>query len=196
MRTRLRTFLLAILVAAIPANAQADEREDIYFSDIAGYFQDSTSVLQEIVTEEIDLEDVPVIFRVSQETGASPQQITQLRLQGDSWTDIMRTRGMTPGTLYFVVAADFDSKTYTPLFAKYDAPQAEWSAIALTDDDVVNLVNLRFIYRRHGYSIFEVMAMRDLGKGFPAINQQIATLKHEQMLEEKEKKKKAAAASD
>jgi hypothetical protein len=191
MRTLPGYLVVAIFVIALPMRALGTDKEDAYFADIAAHFQDSTAVLQEILAEEIDPEDLPVCFVVARETNSSAQQIAQLRKQGDSWADIMRTKGMSPRAFYFIVAVDFDSKTYSPLFAKYTTvPQSEWPDIVLSDEDVVNLVNLKFIYRRHGYSVFEVMAMRDIGKSFPTINQQIARLKQELMRKEREEKKK------
>jgi hypothetical protein len=49
----------------------------------------------------------------------------------------------------------------------------------LTDDDIVNLVNLKFLYRHHDYSVYEIMAMRDIGKNFIRINSQVHAVKAE-----------------
>ena len=54
-----------------------------------------------------------------------------------------------------------------------------WKDIELTDSEVVDLVNLKFMYSLHDYSVYEIMAMRDFGKSFLRINQQVELAKQE-----------------
>lgn len=43
----------------------------------------------------------------------------------------------------------------------------------LSDDDVINLVNLKFTAEHYGYKPEEIIKMRSTGKGFVVINDEI-----------------------
>ena len=58
MGTRTGRLLTIILAAALPASVGADEKLDTYYTDVAAFFNDSTSVLQDIVAEEIDPDEL------------------------------------------------------------------------------------------------------------------------------------------
>ena len=183
-------FLISLLCLIVLVSvASADSSLEEYYADAVDFFADSTSTLADILAFEPDPEDVPVIFMLSQITGVSPVKMAELRDRGDGWQALMSVRGAKPQDLYFMISADFESKVFSPVFEKFSStPESDWGKIELTDQDIVNLVNLRFVYRNHGYSAFEVMAMRDRGESFPAINQKIAALK-QKLMEEAAKNK-------
>ena len=49
----------------------------------------------------------------------------------------------------------------------------KWREIRLSDDDVVNFVNLRFISERNGCSPDKVVRMREKGDNFVSINKSV-----------------------
>ncbi len=52
-------------------------------------------------------------------------------------------------------------------------PEKDWNTIRLTDAEIVDFVNLRFISEYHSYSPEEVIRMRSAGAGFITINDNI-----------------------
>ena len=71
----------------------------------------------------------------------------------------------------------------------------EWYKIQLSDADVVNFVNLRFMSEHYGYSPNDVIKMRAGGKNFKQINHHVkaknqkAKKAHKKAAKAKEKKK-------
>src|SRR4030042_32287 len=52
-------------------------------------------------------------------------------------------------------------------------PKKQWRTIDLSDADVVNLVNLRFVSDHYKYGPEKVMKLREGGKNFVAINDEV-----------------------
>ena len=70
------------------------------------------------------------------------------------------------------------------------------SFLVLTDEEIMNLVNLRFISSHFDYSVFEIMAMRDHGKDFQRIAADVAQAKEQAAAAEKAQKREAAKEKD
>jgi hypothetical protein len=49
----------------------------------------------------------------------------------------------------------------------------KWAQIRLTDADIVNFVNLKFISEKYGYAPEEVVKMRAKGQSFVSINAKV-----------------------
>jgi hypothetical protein len=52
-------------------------------------------------------------------------------------------------------------------------PKKDWRTIVLGDDDVVNLVNLKFMSEHYGYPPEKIIKMRSGGKEFVSIYDEI-----------------------
>lgn len=182
---------LALFVASV---AVAGEREDRFYDDVASYYGDTLGVVDQLVEMGIADEDLAVCMHVAKETQTTPLRIGEVRKRGDSWMEIIRGRGVKINSLFFLISGKYESKIYKPIFAKFTAlPESKWNELQFSDAEIINLVNLRCIYQHHDYSVFEVMAMRDIGKKFVTINEQIGDLKKEMIKAEKAKKKAKAA---
>ncbi len=51
--------------------------------------------------------------------------------------------------------------------------QSQWQQIKLTDEEVINLVNLKFISSHYDYSVFTIMEMRDNGFSYREISKKV-----------------------
>jgi hypothetical protein len=56
-------------------------------------------------------------------------------------------------------------------------PRKDWGGIKLSDADVVNLVNLKFISGQYGYAPDEVAGMRSKGESFVGIHGKVKASK-------------------
>ncbi len=183
------------LVALFGQGSVAAEGESQFHQGIVDYYNVSTADLANILIKGISNEDLPVVFHISQKSGQSAEKIADLRLRGDHWLDIAKVRGLGPKDFYVLVMSDVTSKTYAPIMAKFKAtPVQNWNQLELTDSDIVNLVNLKFIASHNDYSIFETMSLRDNGQKFVQINSEISTRKAAWVARENEKRAKAAVA--
>lgn len=114
--------------------------------------------------------EIPVILFISQRAGVSLSAIINLRLAGSRWMDISLHFGLGP-ELYYVPVQRVHGSPYGHAYGHFqNRNRNEWQKIRLADDDVVNLVNLRFISERYGYPAEDVMQMRSSGKSFLSIH--------------------------
>ena len=117
--------------------------------------------------------DIPVVFFISQHARVTPEVIVNLRLSGLSWMDISLRFGLG-SEAYYVPVQKVYGPPYGNAYGYYqNRSRSEWNKIRLADDDVVNLVNLRFISERYNQPPEDVMRMRSSGRGFVNINDDI-----------------------
>lgn len=118
-------------------------------------------------------EELPVVFYLAARTGASPDAIIKLRLGGKSWMDISFQYGLTAEAFYVPVKGD-PGPPYGNAYGHFkNRHRNEWGNIRLTDSDVVNLVNLKFISEHYGCTPDDVIKMRSKGSNFVNINAEV-----------------------
>jgi hypothetical protein len=122
---------------------------------------------------QIPNEEIPVVFFLAQRAGVDPTLIIDLRLGGRSWMDITYYYGMG-ADIYYVKSKPASGPPYGKAIGYYkNVPHKEWKYIKLANEDVINLVNLRFISSYYGCPTDKVMKMRSNGKTFVDINKDI-----------------------
>lgn len=134
---------------------------------------------QVVVVKEkrISDEELPVVFFLAKRAAVAPDVIIKLRHSGKSWMEITNDFGLNAGIFYVPVSGNPGppyGKAYGH-FRKRD--RSDWGHIWLSDDDVVNFVNLRFISEQYNYSPDEVIKMRQNGNGFVDINAKVKSNK-------------------
>jgi hypothetical protein len=118
-------------------------------------------------------EELPVVFFLAERTGQKPSVIIKLRLSGKSWMDIAIHYGLTAEIFYVPVKHD-PGPPYGKAYGHFkNKKKADWGAIRLTDVEIVNFVNLKFISQHYGYSPDEVIKMRGSGQNFVEINAKV-----------------------
>jgi len=118
-------------------------------------------------------EDLPVVFLIATRAGIAPDSVIKLRLSGQSWLDITLHYGLSP-EIFYVPVQQTPGPPYGKAYGYYkNKPRSEWNTIKLSDAEVVNLVNLKFISEHYGYSPDEVIRMRASGKNFVEINHEV-----------------------
>jgi hypothetical protein len=120
-------------------------------------------------------EELPVVFFLAARARVEPSAILSLRAGGMSWLGISVHFRLTPDIFFVPVTMERIGPPYGHAygyFKKY-RPTREWKKIVLTDAEVVDLVNLRFISESHGISPEAVIGMRAQGKAFVSINDEI-----------------------
>ena len=123
-------------------------------------------------------DEIPVVCFIAQRAHVAPSAVLDLRSRGESWMDISLHFGLTPD-VYYVPVTEVYGSTYDRAYGYYRSrPRTEWNSIRLSDADVVNFVNLRFVSDHYGYSAPQVMKMRDQGHSFVKINDEARSWKH------------------
>lgn len=180
MRSLIVLFALAALSAGVPA-ARADSRMDLgatvvngglrgFYLSLGEYYRVPEREIVVIRDRHIPDYDIPVVLYIAQRARVAPGVVVDLRLAGNSWMDITLRFGLGPD-IYYVPAQRVYGPPYGNAYGYYKhKKRKDWHTIRLADDDVVNLVNLRFISERYGHPPEEVMRMRSAGRSFVAIN--------------------------
>ena len=115
-------------------------------------------------------EELSVVFYIAGIAGEKPEAIIRLRLGGSSWYDISIKYGIY-ANMYYVPLKSNPGPPYGKAYGYFkNKPRKEWKNINFTDEDIINLVNLRFISDYYGYDPTQIVKMRNEGKGFVAIN--------------------------
>jgi hypothetical protein len=182
---RFLTVLLALAALSVGAPvAQAETRVDIGASivsgDLRGFYLSLCEYYQVPEREVVVLRaryipdyDIPVVLYIAQRARVAPGVVVDLRLAGHSWMDITLRFGLGPD-IYYVPVQRVYGPPYGNAYGHYkNKNRNDWHTIRLADDDVVNLVNLRFISERYGHPPEEVMRMRSAGGSFSAINDEL-----------------------
>ena len=180
---RLPVILFALMLfAGMPVHA--DNRVDVgativdgnirnFYLAIGEYYRVPEREVVLIRDRHIPHHEVPVVLYLAQRAHVEPGMIVDLRLKGQSWMDITLHFGLGPD-IYYVPMREVSGPPYGHAYGHYkNKPKKQWKNIRLDDDEVVNMVNLRFISDRYKYSPDTVARMRSGGKDFVVINEDI-----------------------
>jgi hypothetical protein len=114
-------------------------------------------------------EELPVVFFLASRAHVDPQVIIDLRMRHRmSWLDITFHYGLTP-EIYYVPLLRV-GPPYGNAYGHYKKHKNNYKRVVLADDDVVNLVNLRFMSEYHGIAAEVVMDRRGRGEKFFVMN--------------------------
>lgn len=123
--------------------------------------------------------EIPVVYYLARRARVAPEVIIGLRLDGRGWFDIALHYGLGPDVFYVPVPA---GRCYGPPFGKayghYKHHKKGKRVVILDDDDVVNLVNLRFISDYYRVPPERVIELRSSGKDYVIINDEMGRAKH------------------
>ena len=124
-------------------------------------------------------DELPVVFFLASHANVEPGVIVKLRLGGESWMDIALHYKLSPEIFY----VHFDRDPGPPYGRAWgyfhNRERREWGKIRLADDDIVNVVNLKFISERYGYEPDEIVKHRARGENFVAIHKEAKGHKHD-----------------
>ncbi len=172
-------------------NLSVNEEGSGFSFSISNYYRVPEREVIIIKERGIDEEELPVVFFIAKRARVSPDVIIKLRLSGYSWMDISLRYGIGPEAYYVpveetVIIGPPYGKAYG-YYKKY--PRHKWKLIRLEDDDIVNLVNLRFISEYHGIPPREVIRLKGDGKKFAVMDREIKEKKKAKHKEGKHKGK-------
>jgi hypothetical protein len=116
-------------------------------------------------------EELPVVFYLAAQAHVPYREIVQLRMQKLGWMQIAMRYKLDPSIFYVPVKGQVRGAVYGKTYGYYQGrPHRKWKQIKLSDADVVNFVNLKFVSEHYKYDPAEVIKMREGGKSFVAIH--------------------------
>ena len=163
----------------IGLNVSGDKEglEYFYFS-IGNYYKVPEKEVIIIKQKGIPDDEIPVVFFIANCAKVKPVTILDLRLKNMTWMDITLKYGLKPEIFYIPIKLN-PGPPYGKAYGYFKKPRNTWDKIVLTNDEIINLVNLKFISEYHGYALEEVIKMRSSGKKFNEINYEIQKIKNE-----------------
>lgn len=178
-------FLAAILLSLGMSGGYASAGVDVgvsigeeglrsFYLAIGDYFRVPQREVVVIRERHVRDHEIPVVLFLAKHARVEPRIIIDMRLGGRSWMDIIFHYHLSPEILY-VPVHEVKGPPYGKAYGHYKKHKhnKKWKAKDLDDDDVVNLVNLRFVSEHYGYSADAVVKMRESGRDFVVIHDEV-----------------------
>jgi len=172
-------FVLALggLTAATSADAQTAYSVSASIGDfhvaVSNYYQVPEREVIVVRERRIPDEELPVVFFIAQRAHVPPARIVDMRLRGSSWWDISVRYGLD-ADVYYVPVAVRTGPPYGRAYGHYKKPRNEWRTLVLTDADIVNLVELRFMSEHYHVAPERIIEMRERNVDFLSINRDVS----------------------
>lgn len=168
-------WILVLAVCARQAGAQVYTGTRIeknggvngYHLSMGNYFNTTEREILACSKSGVPPEELPVVFFIAHQAGVSPAAVIGLHTRGMSWMKIAGHFNLSPRVFYVPIEGNIQGSLYKRIYAHY---QEDKSRIRLTDSDIINLVNLKFMSDHYGHDPREIIQMRSKGKTFPDID--------------------------
>lgn len=175
------SFVAILAVGSVLADANSDKTLE-YIMAVGNQYNADYEVVNNIMNSYVSVDELPVVFFIANTAHVDPVEVAKMRSDKNSWMDITSSYELSPKNYYVMISGKIKNSEFKATFDKYHTVlTSQWDKIELTDQDIINLVNLRFIYQYNDYSPYEVMDMRSYGKSYVNINHSIAELKNKLM---------------
>jgi hypothetical protein len=170
-------LVLGGVIAAPGADAQTAYRVSASVGDfhvaVSNYYQVPEREVIVVRERRIPDEELPVVFFIAQRAHVPPARIVDMRLRGSSWWDISVRYGLN-ADVYYVPVAVRTGPPYGRAYGHYKKPRNEWRTLVLTDADIVNLVELRFMSEHYHVAPERIIEMRDRNVDFVSIHREVS----------------------
>lgn len=186
-RIKLTVMAAILLVLGLAAGIRAEMQAGIslnsgglsnFYLAIGDYNRVPETEVIVIKQRGIPDEELPVVFFIAAKAGVSRDEIIRLRLKNYSWMSIVRKYRLNPAIFYIPVNVQIRKGPYGKAYGYYQRkPENKWKNINLSNQDIINCVNLRFVSEHYGYNPYEVIKMRESGRRFVDINDEVRKVK-------------------
>lgn len=175
--TRHRSVLFVLALGGLMSARSADAQTAYSVSASIGDFHVAVSNYYHVPEREVIVvrerripeEELPVVFFIAQRAHVAPATIVDMRLHGRSWWDISVRYGIHADA-YYVPVVVRSGPPYGRAYGHYKKPKKEWNTIVLTDPDIVNLVELRFMSEHYHVAPERIVEMRERDVDFVTIH--------------------------
>ena len=120
-----------------------------------------------------------MVFFLAARARVEPETIIGLRLSGKTWINICTHHALSQEIFFVPVAVEVKGARYGRAYGHYkNKGRKEAKGLVLTDEEEVNLVNLKFNSEHYGYPAKEIIRMRDDGKNCIVVNDETKKVTH------------------
>ncbi len=120
-------------------------------------------------------EELPLVFFLAARANVAPQAVIDLRLGKLSWLQIALRLRLSPEIFFVPVTLEKTGPPYGNAYGYYrnHGRAGDWGKVALSDREVIDLVNLRFMSEYHGLAPDVIISLRGRHKTFIGIHDEI-----------------------
>jgi hypothetical protein len=152
-----------------------------FYLAIGDHYQVKEKDVRVVREQRIPDDELSVVFFIARYAAVAPAAIVKLRLGGRSWMQIVSIYGLSTDIFY----VHFDRDPGPPYGNawghfkknKKNKKHGKRNSFQMTDSDIANFVNLKFVCEKYGYTPYEVSKMRARGESFVKIHKQIKAKK-------------------
>jgi hypothetical protein len=180
IQIRVLSALLVAFGATIvpsPAHAQTAVSVSAQIGDfhvaVSNYYHVPEREVVVVRDRRVREDEIPVVFFIAQHARVAPATIVDLRLRGLSWWDIS-VRYHLGADVYYVPVKAAPGPPYGKAYGYYKKPRTQWNTIVLSDGDVVNLVELRFLSEYYRVPPERVIEARGSHGDFVAVHHEVS----------------------
>lgn len=182
-----RTALIAAALAAVLGGAAAsaaqvdlgisigDGRLQSFYVAVAEHYHVAPRLVADYRARYRLLdEELPIVFFLASRARVAPRAVIDLRSGRRSWFEIALRFGLSPEIFFVPVGLERIGPPYGNAYGYYrkHGRAGNWGKLKLTDREVLDLVNLRFLSEYHGVRPETVIGWRGEGRGFVAIHEE------------------------
>ncbi len=165
-------FLLATGAAEGQQGGTGDSNEEAFLRAVGAHFDTSQREILVLSQWRLPAGEIPVVLRLASRAGVSPDVVVAQRRRGGNWMEIARGYSVHAGD--FHVPIDGPTGFLSGAYERFDAkPASEWREVALSDEEVVGLVNVRFLSRSLGLPPGRVLSALGEGGDIVAVFQRL-----------------------
>jgi hypothetical protein len=140
---------------------------------VANYYHVPEREVIVIRERRIPDDEIPVALFIARQAGVPWTSVVDMRLRGASWWDISVRLGVSPD-VYYIPVAVAPGPPYGRALGHYkNKHRKQWSTIVLSDADVVNLVELRFLSEHYHVAPERIIELRGKDRDFVAIHSEV-----------------------
>ena len=152
------------------AQAMPDDQQQDFALSVADHYQAPPERVWAYEDRGIMPEELPVVFFLARRSGSTPDAVVDLRSQGMTWQEVSQQLGVNPEAFYYRDAFRVDlGGPYSGIYLSfhgYAPDQWTWDNIAFEDQQIVDMVNLRFTSEYWHRPYYEVARYRSSGGGY------------------------------
>lgn len=138
--------LLAASAAALAGQGAGSAATEAYFGAVAEYFVLPRSEVAILSEWRLSAEEIPVVLFLARRAGVSPEAVVALRDAGRGWADLAGRYRLDAAQLHVPLPESAPAGALEGAYQRFRSlPAGRWKEIALTDAEIVGLVNLRLL---------------------------------------------------
>lgn len=150
------------------ALAHPSEQESFYRA-VSKFYRVSRDEVREVAASVASAEELAAVFHMARHAALEPGEILRLRQTGIGWAALAAHFHLSRESFYVPLGRPTVTPA-TPYRDVREKARQAWHSAGLTDPDIVNLINLKFLCEYYGCHAEHVIALRASGWSFAAMH--------------------------